>query len=293
MQNSQRNPRQETLDEELVEHATNGDANALQQLLGRQQTFIFNLAFYMLHSREDAEDAMQEVLVKIATNLSHFKGASSFRTWARKIAVNHVIDMRRSRPEKVVTGFDCYSEYLDRAPDADVFAERGDTPETALLVEESRISCTMGMLLCLDRQQRVVFLLGEILDTSDSIAAELLDISRENFRQQLCRAREQLSNFISGRCGLMDGANPCRCARKTSAFIRDGIVDPGRLQFARGHLETVAAEARSRSELFLRLLGKSQEEMRRLYPLFEAPEVARRVASLVGSGELKFALNLN
>jgi len=283
----------EPTDEQLVEVAILGDAGALQQLLGRQQLWIFNLAFYMLHSRVDAEDATQEVLVKIATNLASFKGASSFRTWARRIAVNHVLDTRKSRPETVVTGFDCYSEYLEKAPNADVFAERGNTPETAILIEEARISCTLGMLLCLDREQRIVFLLGEILETSDTLGAEMLEISKENFRQRLSRARDQLSNFISGRCGLMDKASPCRCARKTSAFIRDGIVDPKRLQFSHGHVEAALTEAKSRSASFLQLLGKSQEELRQLYPLFEAPEVARRVASLIGSAELKSVLKLN
>jgi RNA polymerase sigma factor (sigma-70 family) len=283
----------EPTDEHLVEVAILGDAAALQQLLGRQQLWIFNLAFYMLHSRVDAEDATQEVLVKIATNLGSFKGASSFRTWARRIAVNHVLDARKSRPETVVTGFDCYSEYLEKAPNDDVFAERGNTPETAILIEEARISCTLGMLLCLDREQRIVFLLGEILETSDTLGAELLEISKENFRQRLSRARDQLSNFISGRCGLLDEASPCRCARKTSAFIRDGIVDPKRLQFSHGHVEAALTEAKSRSESFLRLLGRSQEELRRLYSLFEAPDVVRRLASLIGSAELKSVLNLN
>jgi RNA polymerase sigma factor (sigma-70 family) len=280
-------------DEQLVELATRGDCSALESLLGRHQTFIYNLALYMLHSRQDAEDATQEVLVKLATCLGSFKRASAFRTWARRIAVNHVLDARRSRPEQVVTGFDCYAEYLDRAPEADFLAEQGRSPEAALLVDEARIACTMGMLLCLDREQRVVFLLGEILETGDALGAELLDLTRDNFRQRLCRARDQLGAFMQGRCGLVNPANPCRCVRKTGAFIRDKIVDPMRLQFAQHHLETIALDAESRSRELERLLSRTRAELRELYPLFEAPDVARRLSGLLQGHELRAILNLN
>jgi RNA polymerase sigma factor (sigma-70 family) len=280
-------------DEQLVCLATSGNAAALTELLGRQQTWIYNLAFYMLHMRADAEDATQEILVKIATSLGSFKHMSSLRTWAKKIAVHHVLDFRRSRPEQVVTGFGCYAEYLDKAEDVDLYSARGHSPETTLLVDEARISCVMGMLLCLDRQQRIVFLLGEILDTNDTLGAELLQITRENFRQQLHRAREQLAAFMSGRCGLLNQANPCRCARKTTAFLRDGIVDPANIRFARGHLEGIHLQAAQRDRELAALLGETQKELRRLYPLFAAPEVTERLSALLNSNELRAVLNLN
>lgn len=79
-------------DLELVRLATGGDAGAVQTLLRRHQPWIFNLALYMLQGRADAEDATQEILLKVTTALGSFRGASSFRTWARRLAVNHVLD---------------------------------------------------------------------------------------------------------------------------------------------------------------------------------------------------------
>ena len=289
----QPSPFHELPDAELVTLALAGNSAALEQVLERQQIWIFNLAFYMLHLREDAEDATQEVLVKIATNLATFRGESAFRTWARKIAIRHVLDARRSRPETVVTGFDCYIDYLDKAADADVYAERGRTPETALLVEEARISCTLGMLLCLDREQRLVFLLGEVMETEDSVGAELLEITKDNFRQRLCRAREQLSSFMGGRCSLMNPKSPCRCAKKTSAFIRDGIVDPERLQFTRGHLEAVSSEAVQSSQTLGRLLVESQGALRPRYPSFEPPTTTHPIAAILNRADVRGALNLS
>jgi len=277
-------------DEELLSEAVQGDGSALKRLFGRHQVWIYNLCFYMLHNRQDAEDATQEVLVKIATGLSGFAGTSSFRTWARRIAVNHALDCRRSRPEKVVTGFGCYADYLDHATDSDFATNQARSPEEALLVEEARTSCVMGMLLCLDRNQRVVFLLGEILETQDRVAAELLSITRDNFRQQLARAREQLSSFMQGRCGLVNSQNSCRCARKTQAFIKDGIVVPNRIQFARGHLQRIAAVANERTKQVEDLVDGVRTER---YPLFDAPDVASKVISILNGEPWEAAPQLN
>jgi len=58
----------------------------------------------------------------------------------------------------------------------------------------------------------------EIVDVTDAVGAELLEISRENFRQRLARARRDLHRFMNDRCGLVNRSNPCRCAKKTRGF---------------------------------------------------------------------------
>lgn len=92
--------------------------------------------------------------------------------------------------------------------------------DVRLLVDEARITCTAGMLLCLDRGQRLIYILGEIFEVSDTVAAELLETSRENFRQRLARARRDLHNFMNDKCGLVNRANSCRCAKKTRGFMQ-------------------------------------------------------------------------
>ena len=93
------------------------------------------------------------------------------------------------------------------------------------------------MLLCLDREQRLIYILGEIFEVTDGVGSELLDISRDNFRQKLARARRDLHNFMNERCGLVNRANPCRCANKTRGFMQAGYVDPNSLLFARDHTD--------------------------------------------------------
>jgi len=281
-------------DEGLVARAISGELDALEALLRKHERRLFNLCLYMLQIQADAEDATQEVLLKITTALQSFRGQSTFRTWSYRIAVNHVFDRRRSRAEQTVRGFACLAGYLGDAAndDAAIPREASGHPEAALLVEETRRLCTMGMLLCLDRQQRVVFLLGEILEQSDTVGAQVLGLSRADFRKRLSRAREQLTHFLNERCGLVDPRNPCRCARKTAAFIRDGVVDPQRLQFADEHLATV----RRRASRLSRGLTLVQEDvfadLRTLFPLATAPALSARLRRTLDGPRLRELLDL-
>lgn len=71
------------------------------------------------------------------------------------------------------------------------------------------------MLLCLDRKQRLIFTLGEIFGASDTIGSEVLEMTADNFRQCLVRARRDLYQFMHSQCGLVNANNPCRCPKKT------------------------------------------------------------------------------
>jgi RNA polymerase sigma factor (sigma-70 family) len=275
-----------------VASACQGDAEALETLLRRHQLRIFNIALRMLQTREDAEDATQEVLLKIATRLSSFRGDSSFRTWAYRIMANHVLDRQRSRPEQVVHGFDCYGEYLESIPSEEFPPEFGSAQERAVLVTESKRSCMLGLLLCLDRRERLVFVLGEIFEVSDTEGAQALEMSRDNFRQLLSRARRQIYSFMGERCGLFDPRNPCRCAAKTRAFIRDGIVDPGRLVFVESALAEFEAQAGERVEGFSDLVTAGQRRLYQTQPFFQAPDMAGRIRQLIESRELRAHLDL-
>lgn len=105
--------------------------------------------------------------------------------------------------------------------------------EYRLLSEEVRISCTYGMLLCLPRPQRAAYLLADVLGLTDGEGAEILDCSREAFRQRVSRARRTLRFVIDNRCGLVDPANPCRCGRQIASGEAAGILDRTRLPLAR------------------------------------------------------------
>jgi DNA-directed RNA polymerase specialized sigma24 family protein len=82
-------------DEELLDRAKSGDRDQLETLLTRHLAWLFNLSIRMLHRRADAEDATQEILLKTIKALPAFRGEAKFRTWLYRIAVNHLLTVRK------------------------------------------------------------------------------------------------------------------------------------------------------------------------------------------------------
>ncbi len=228
-----------SVDAELVEQAKNGDRAALEKLILRHQAWVYNIAVRMVFRPHDAEEVTQEVLVKVITKLSTFKGESTFRTWLYRIAANHVLNMKRRWAETRTTTFADYGAAIDGTPDLDLPDPKSVPVEVPLLVEEAKNGCTMGMLLCLDRKQRLIFTLGAILGASDTVGGEVLEMTTGNFRQSLARARRDLHSFMNNQCGLVNKTNPCRCPKKTRGFIEQGHVDPHHLLFVPQHVERV------------------------------------------------------
>jgi RNA polymerase sigma factor (sigma-70 family) len=266
----------------LIAGAKAGERDALETLVARHQPWIYNVAVRMLCHPQDAEDATQEILVKAVASLHSFEGRSSFRTWLYRIVVNHVLNMRRGRREPIGLTFTCYGHGLDTTPDLDPPDEHTVPVDVRLIVDEARITCTAGMLLCLDREQRLVYILGEIFEVTDAVGAELLEITRDNFRQRLARARRDLHSFMNDKCGLVNRANPCRCEKKTRGFIDAGYVNPERLLFARERVQRVREVSRTNAET-LTTLDAQCGEIFRQHPFHEPPTVIPALRELLQS----------
>jgi RNA polymerase sigma factor (sigma-70 family) len=233
----------DSTDAELVDRARNGDRTALEQLVLRHQAWVYNIAVRMVFHPQDAEEVTQEVLIKVITRLSTFHGESRFRTWLYRITANHVLNMKRRGGETRPYTFDTYAAAINDIPDLDLPDPNSVPVDVPLLVEEAKIACTTGMLLCLDRKQRLIFALGEILGASDTVASDILEMTADNFRQSLARARRDLYQFMNDQCGLVNADNPCRCPKKTKGFINAGHVDPGHLLFVPLHVRRVREAA--------------------------------------------------
>ncbi|MFC5456066.1 RNA polymerase sigma factor [Prosthecobacter fluviatilis] len=267
-------------DETLVLRAQNGDMTALDTLVRNHQSWVFNLALRMVWRRNVAEDAAQEIMIKAVTHLGNFEGRSKFSTWLHRIAVNHLLNVRKSEMEEKSMTFTDMAASLEGVQDEELPDPRALPVETHLLVEEARLGCITAMLMCLERRQRLAFVLGEVFGESSETAAAAMEVTPANFRQLLSRARQDLYQFMHDKCGLVNRANPCRCARKASDFMRAGWLDPANLQFTKDRIHAVRQHS---AALLSELEGMDREhaELYHAQPMLTGPDLAARLRSLV------------
>lgn len=259
-----------------MEAAKAGSLSALDRLLRRHEPWIFNLALRMVWRRQVAEDATQEILLKAVTHLGTFEGRSQFSTWLYRIAVNHLLNVRKSEMEERRMTFTDMGRSLDECEDSELPDESLLPIGHALLVEEAKLGCMTAMLMCLDRRQRLAFVLGEIFGVTSEQGGEVMEISAENFRQLLTRARRDLYHFMEDKCGLVNTANPCRCTKKAGAFMRNGWLDPKRRQFTPERLAAVREVAPDRLDE-LQAMQRAHAELYRDTPLTDAPAIIARI----------------
>ncbi len=217
--------------EQLVEKAKDGDGKALEEIIVQLRERVYNLAIRMLLFPEDAQDATQEILIKVITQLSTFKGKSKLTTWVYRIATNYLITTKGKLSSSFAMSIDAYGELIDRGRSEEVTYARNEG-EIRLLEEEVKVSCTHGLLLCLNEQSRIVYILSQILDLNSIEGAEILNISTDNFRKQLSRARSKIRNFLNQKCGLYNPQNPCRCRKKIDSLIDQDLLNLKNLRFA-------------------------------------------------------------
>jgi RNA polymerase sigma factor (sigma-70 family) len=253
----------DVVDYQLIQLITDGNNEALVTLINRHKDFLFNLSFRMFGNIEDAKDASQEIWIKVITKLSSFKNNSGFRTWLYRLAVNHILNFKKTKKEQALSSFEQHRALIENLKSEEPSAVYN--VENALLEQETKVECMTGMLLCLNKEQRIVFILGSIFNFNSRLGAEFLNVSPENFRQQLSRARKQLRNYMNNECSLINPNGKCSCKLKTQSAINAGIVNPQNLQFSQKHLKKVQNIAEKNTENVVEniLEIKCQEEFQK------------------------------
>ena len=221
--------------DELVAQSIAGDKKSLDELIAFIQPRIYNLSVRMLKSSEEAEDASQEILIKIVTHLSDFRNQSAFTTWAYRVAANHLMNIQRNNR----LTFEELSESLEQNLSFDAPRELEEKYDEDLLAEEIKRNCTLGMLMCLDKNLRLALILGEVFKLNSEDAATILEITPQAYRKRLSRARTSLISFVANNCGLINPANPCRCNKHIRNKIFLKKLDPHNLQYVQGLASTL------------------------------------------------------
>ncbi len=265
----------------LVARALDGDAAALEAVVGLVRDPVYRLALRMEWRPADAEDATQEILVRIVTRLGSWAGQARLTTWAYRVATNHLLNRRRARErDRAGPTFATMGEELDRTTAEPDY--RG--PDAELLAEEVRLTCTQAMLQCLDPGERLIYVLGDVLRLSSRDGAWVAGIGDAAYRKRLQRARAAVRRFTAGRCGVIHENSTCRCLRRVERSMALGRLRPDHLTFAHHPAaEDVVAASRDLTKLH------SVGELMRSHPAYTAPgAVSGAVADLLRTRRYPF-----
>lgn len=212
----------------LIDKALEGNTNALEEILLEVKDLIYNLSLRMLGTSNDADDATQDILVRVMTNLASFRKESSFSTWVYRIAVNYLIDYKKSMFAQRPLDFEFYANdikagYVENTDELMLGVSKEE------LAQELKMSCTNVMLQCLDPQTRCIFILGTMFKIDSKMAGDILGISADNYRQKLSRARKKMASFLKEYCGLNGGL--CNCQNRIGYAILTHRLNPNHLEY--------------------------------------------------------------
>ncbi|MCI9430664.1 MAG: RNA polymerase sigma factor [Lachnospiraceae bacterium] len=213
----------------LVGKATAGDKKALETLVTDAQDIVFNLSLRMLGTFADAEDATQDILLKMITHLSSFRGDSSFTTWVFRIAVNHLKNYKKHMFARYPLRFEYYGDDIENGKIQDV-PDLTQNVERDILAEELKMSCTNVMLQCLDKESRCIFILGTMFKIDSRVAGDILEMTPEAYRQRLSRIRKKMADFLGQYCGEY-GSGRCKCKDRVNYAIQNHRINPLRLDY--------------------------------------------------------------
>ncbi len=213
----------------LIDKATAGDKESLETLVTSVQDIVFNLSLRMLGTFADAEDATQDILLKMITHLSSFRGDSSFTTWVFSIAANHLKNYKKHMFAHHPLSFEYYGDDIENGKIQDV-PDLTQNVEKDILAEELKMSCTNVMLQCLDAESRCIFILGTMFKIDSRVAGDILNMTPEAYRQRLSRIRKKMADFLGQYCGEYGGGK-CKCKNRVNYAIQNHRINPLQMDY--------------------------------------------------------------
>jgi RNA polymerase sigma factor (sigma-70 family) len=248
----------------LLDKALEGDKKALNNLIAFYEPFIYNVAWKYTNNPEEAKDLTQEVFIKVITNLSSFNGKSAFKTWVYRIVVNQFLQTKRRSMEDRWESFDAFSNELNSIPSPELSVE--EEIEQTFRTKTARTRCMSAMLMCLTREQRLIYLLGDVFNLDHNLGAEVFGISKQNYRVKLSRTRKDFHAFMNQQCGLVNEDNPCRCSKKAKALEAAGKMQTDKKLFDPAFSATIATYAEGVADEVSDLVDKKYIEFFQAHP---------------------------
>jgi len=171
-----------TDDTKLIERCKSGDRKAFETLLVQYEKPVFNAAFRMLNSRDDARDVTQTVFLKVFENFDHYDPSRRFFSWIYRITLNESINwLGKSNRLEPLQG---------------ETADEGLSPEQE--VDSEKLSADVQQaLMTMKTDYRTVVILKHFLGCSYVEMSDILDISEKKVKSRLYSARQQLKETLT------------------------------------------------------------------------------------------------
>ena len=174
--------------------------------------------------------------------------------------------------------FDAFSNELNSIPSPDLTPE--EEIEQELRTKTARTRCMSGMLMCLTREQRLIYLLGDVFNLDHKLWAEVFGISKQNYRVKLSRTRKDFHAFMNQQCGLVNKNNPCRCSKKAKAMEAAGKMQTETKLFDPKFSATIALYSQGVADEVADLVDKKYIEFFQEHPTkadFDADTVINEI----------------
>jgi len=189
-------PQKKVTDLMLISRFKNGSIEAFEELIGRYESKVFNLAMRFTRNQEDAEEVLQDVFTTLYRKVAGFEGKSAFSSWLYRIIVNAAFMKLRKRKQYATTTFEELTPQLQQMiPDKDsLFGTPSDSFTLAREIREA----LQESIAKLPERYRAVFILRDINGLSNQEVGEILDLSVPAVKSRLHRSRIMLQKRLQG-----------------------------------------------------------------------------------------------
>jgi RNA polymerase sigma-70 factor (ECF subfamily) len=174
---------------DLIKRARNGEERAFEQLMEAHENRMYAVSLRMCGNREDAQDCLQEAMLRIYKAMSSFKSQSSFATWAYRITMNTCLDELRRRKVRTSASLDSMLE-TGWAP-----SDETDTPEHHALRSEQRRALERA-IKDLPDDMRAAIVLRDVQGFSYEDIARILETNAGTIKSRISRGREKLRDYL-------------------------------------------------------------------------------------------------
>ncbi|MGB0035447.1 MAG: RNA polymerase sigma factor [Candidatus Acidiferrales bacterium] len=215
----------------LVERARQGDQAAFGSLVEPWRKPLFGYIYRMVVLRQDAEDLLQDVLVRVLEGIREYRGEARFKSWlfgiATHVCLDHLRKKKRWRVEAQLLG---EKETGDDPEKHAGLVQLMSQPDFVFEIREHIAFCFSCISRTLPPEQQAALMLKEVLGFTNEEAAGILRVSEPVFRHHLSAARATMTEDYDGLCALINKTGVCHQCRGLQEYAGEGHRGPDLVQ---------------------------------------------------------------